>query len=106
MNYTSIINKQKGAKQTFYVDASREESASGLTVANMVAAVEDGTSASISTQSYNATDTELSYMVSFNEAGETIISVTTTFAGTEETMVNRLLFRTIDPRLRTLRDYR
>ena len=96
--YKSTQNRHKGTKETFFLDASSEAERSGLTVDNIVAAVTLNDAVSISSQSYNATTQELAYRVSFDHGGESTVTITTTFQGTDEAMVSKVRFRTMEER--------
>ena len=94
MKYQKIHNRPKGTIETFSEDASVASDISALTVANMVASIASGSSAEITTQSYNSGEEALYYQVRFSEIGSTAIKVVTTFTGSAEAIVSVYKFRT------------
>ena len=96
MKYQKVHSRPRGTIETFAEDSSVAASISGMTIANMVASVTSGSSASIVLQSYNPADEVLYYQVSFADPGTSILKTTTIYTGSAETTVTMYKFRTLD----------
>lgn len=89
-----VINRPKGTKETFIEDSTVASNNFGLPIANMVAAVTSGSNnIGIVSSSYESTTGRLKFQVGFNELGTGMITVTTTFSGSEEAIVTPYRFR-------------
>ena len=103
MRYAKIVNRPKGTVETFEQDASVVADNSGLAVDTMVASITSGTGATINSQSY-ATESLL-FQMNFSQVGSTVVKITTTFSGSDETQVQTWLLRTTDDGTGTITDY-
>lgn len=92
--YLRTENRVKGKVETFSEDASVFLAQRGLTIADMVASVVSGDAVSINSQS-RANDL-LSFQISFNQIGESVVKVTTTVSGNDENAISLWRFRTLD----------
>ena len=92
--YLRIENRVKGRVETFSEDATVFLANRGLTVADMAVSVVSGNAVSISAQS--RTGDLLSFQISFNQVGESVVKVTTTVSGNDENAISLWLFRTLD----------
>lgn len=94
MIYDKIVSRPKGTIETFEQDGSVFAGNSGLTISGMVAAVTAGTAHSISSQTYASES--LLFQVNFSEVGSSVMTITTSFAATDEKHVSVWRFRTLD----------
>ena len=96
MRYKAHRNNPKGAIVTYYDDSSLIAQRTGLVVSNMAASILSGTAVVIQSQSYDAALNQLAYQINFQNAGEAVVRVTTTFNGTDETNVADYKYRVLD----------
>ena len=78
-----------GNVRTYFDDASTAARRSGLTLENVVADVEDGSGITIEDQDFDSSTGQIRFQLSFNQPGEALIRLTTTFASSRETIVER-----------------
>lgn len=94
MRYKQIINRVKGTIETFEEDSSVAVSEVGVAALNMVPTVVSGNSVSVVSSTFSGES--LTYQLNFREIGSSVLKITTTFVGTDETIVSLYLIRTLD----------
>ena len=104
MRYKAHRSGEKNNVRTYYEDFSVIARRSGLTVDTSTASVTSGNSVSIASQAYSQDLDSLAYQISFNTPGKSVVTLTTTFVGSDEKDVRSYHYTVIDNSL-PLQDY-
>ena len=96
IRYKARHNRPKGTIETFTEDASVVANEVGVPVTTMVASVTAGSAIGINSQSYSSSTESLAFQVIFSERGSGVISITTTFDGTDEKVISLYKFTVLD----------